>query len=105
MKLFIFGFLLGAANAQSCGDIRLDYINNNCCSDTECSIGIPDCSATQNGKVCFDGTDVVVKGLLDALGFEDNNIVLKKHIIPDSNAAYDFGNAENKIRHLFLSDN
>ena len=27
------------------------------------------------------------------------------HIIPDSNAAYDIGNAEYKIRHLFLSDN
>ena len=27
------------------------------------------------------------------------------HIIPDSNAAYDLGNAEYKIRHLFLSDN
>ena len=27
------------------------------------------------------------------------------HIIPDSNATYDIGNAEYKIRHLFLSDN
>jgi len=27
------------------------------------------------------------------------------HIIPDTNAAYDFGSAEYKIRHLFLSDN
>tara|TARA_B100000575_G_scaffold138092_1_gene110175 strand:+ start:781 stop:2349 length:1569 start_codon:yes stop_codon:yes gene_type:complete len=27
------------------------------------------------------------------------------HIIPDSNASYDLGNAEYKIRHLFLSDN
>ena len=27
------------------------------------------------------------------------------HLIPDSNAAYDLGNAEYKIRHLFLSDN
>ena len=27
------------------------------------------------------------------------------HIIPDTNAAYDFGSAEFKIRHLFLSDN
>ena len=26
-------------------------------------------------------------------------------MIPDSNAAYDLGNAEYKIRHLFLSDN
>lgn len=27
------------------------------------------------------------------------------HIIPDTNAVYDLGNASNKIRHLFLSDN
>ena len=27
------------------------------------------------------------------------------HLIPDTNAAYDFGSAEYKIRHLFLSDN
>ena len=27
------------------------------------------------------------------------------HILPSSNAAYDLGNAEYKIRHLFLSDN
>jgi hypothetical protein len=27
------------------------------------------------------------------------------HMIPDTNAAYDLGNAEYKIRHLFLSDN
>ena len=30
---------------------------------------------------------------------------LTGHIIPDTNAAYDLGNAEYKIRHLFLSDN
>ena len=30
---------------------------------------------------------------------------LDTHIIPDTNAAYDLGNAEYKIRHLFLSSN
>ena len=30
---------------------------------------------------------------------------MNAHIIPDTNAAYDLGNAEYKIRHLFLSDN
>ena len=30
---------------------------------------------------------------------------LTGHIIPDTNAAYDLGSAERKIRHLFLSDN
>ena len=35
----------------------------------------------------------------------DGNLKLTGHIIPTSNAAYDLGNAEYKIRHLFLSDN
>lgn len=30
---------------------------------------------------------------------------LNNHIIPDTNATYDIGSAEKKIRHLFLSDN
>jgi len=30
---------------------------------------------------------------------------MKGHVIPSSNAAYDFGSAEFKVRHLFLSDN
>ena len=40
------------------------------------------------------------------LGFNANNeLELACHIIPDTNAAYDLGSAEYKIRHLFLSDN
>jgi len=35
----------------------------------------------------------------------DPSLTMKGHIIPDTNAAYDLGNAEYKIRHLFLSDN
>ena len=34
-----------------------------------------------------------------------NKIRISSHIIPESNAQYDLGNAEYKIRHLFLSDN
>jgi len=40
------------------------------------------------------------------LAFNSNNdLELACHIIPDTNAAYDLGSAEYKIRHLFLSDN
>ena len=35
----------------------------------------------------------------------DSTGKLNNHIIPTSNATFDLGNAENKIRHLFLSDN
>ena len=35
----------------------------------------------------------------------NNKITYASHFIPDTNAAYDLGNAEYKVRHLFLSDN
>ena len=35
----------------------------------------------------------------------DGHLKLTGHIIPTANAQYDLGNAEYKIRHLFLSDN
>ena len=34
-----------------------------------------------------------------------NQLAYASHFIPDTNAAYDIGNAEYKVRHLFLSDN
>tara|TARA_B100000035_G_scaffold111982_1_gene95041 strand:+ start:3170 stop:6214 length:3045 start_codon:yes stop_codon:yes gene_type:complete len=37
--------------------------------------------------------------------YSNNQLALGSHIIPISNADYDLGNAEYKIRHLFLSDN
>lgn len=43
--------------------------------------------------------------------YSDTNVAtylngnLSTHIIPDTNATYDIGSAEKKIRHLFLSDN
>lgn len=122
-----------SALAASCGDLRIDYTRQGCCGGSDCEVSIPDCASTSNGKVCFDGTDVIVKGLsnilsipdctnttngkvcsdgeiivkglLDALGFESDRLVLKKSIIPDTNAAYDLGSASNKIRYLFKSDN
>ena len=40
-------------------------------------------------------------------GIDDSTTILEisKHIIPETNAIYDIGSAEKKIRHLFLSDN
>ena len=42
---------------------------------------------------------------LDYISESSNQITISNHIIPDTNAAYDLGSAEYKIRHLFLSDN
>ena len=50
--------------------------------------------------------DLDISGVLRGTsGYNSNQISLGSHIIPTSNATYDFGNAEYKIRHLFLSDN
>jgi hypothetical protein len=38
-------------------------------------------------------------------GLEIDGFRMNGHIIPTTNAAYDLGNAEFKVRHLFLSDN
>ena len=45
------------------------------------------------------------EGTQTALSLSTSMIGIAGHIIPDSNAAYDIGSAEYKIRHLFLSDN
>ena len=54
-------------------------------------------------KLANDGT--LTDGT-STLTFDSNNsISIDTHIIPDTNAAYDLGNAEYKIRHLYLSSN
>ena len=52
------------------------------------------------------GGNIDISGQL-SVGDEQGTtaITLKGHIIPSANAQYDLGNAEYKIRHLFLSDN
>jgi len=50
-----------------------------------------------HGDLC--GNDVSFNKL------EFNSVVMNGHILPSVNAQYDLGNAEYKIRHLFLSDN
>ena len=58
-----------------------------------------------NGNVGI-GTSASSSHTLDVNGtMSVGEITMNGHMIPSSNAAYDFGNAEYKIRHLFLSDN
>ncbi len=103
-------FLLPTVMAQSCGDMRLDYATAGCCTGSDCEVSVPHCDNTSPGMVCFNGTNVIVKGLLEAFDFGtdqygNERILFKKHLIPDTNAQHDIGNAENKVRHFFLSDN
>ena len=71
------------------------------------TLTVPDCASAATGDICHDVTanKLIMKGFSSAFGLESNRIVLKKSLIPDTNSAYDLGNAEYKIRHLFLSDN
>ena len=71
-------------------------------------------TATQNSittmtglvSVGTSGTDTEFAGRVVANDLSMGGaITLGGHIIPNSNADYDLGNAEYKIRHLFLSDN
>jgi hypothetical protein len=58
-----------------------------------------------NGNVGI-GTSASSSHTLDVNGtMSVGEITMNGHMIPSSNAAYDFGSAEYKIRHLFLSDN
>ena len=58
-----------------------------------------------NNDASFNNVDIsgVLKGTSGI--YNNNQLALGSHIIPISNADYDLGNAEYKIRHLFLSDN
>ena len=61
-----------------------------------------------NNNSGIDGTVRSIEdgeGTVSPLGLSDTTIEISGHIIPSANAQFDLGNAENKIRHLFLSDN
>ena len=45
------------------------------------------------------------EGTQSVLGLDTSKITIDGHILPTTNAAFDIGNASNKIRHLYLSDN
>ena len=64
----------------------------------------------QEGDTIVEVHDTSNASGIGSVSFETNgtrrwNITSNGHIIPASNADYDIGNAEYKVRHLFLSDN
>ena len=96
--------LVSPVLSQTCGELRVAYQNTGCCTGGDCSLSIPNCEDADPGKVCYDGTDIVVKGLLDALGFEESQLTLKKHLIPDTPFAYNLGNPEYKLNYIFYNN-
>lgn len=61
-----------------------------------------------NNNSGVDGTVRFIEsgnGTQSVLGLDTSKITIDGHILPTTNAAYDLGSAEKKIRHLYLSDN
>tara|TARA_B100001029_G_scaffold142769_1_gene122437 strand:+ start:1764 stop:2309 length:546 start_codon:yes stop_codon:yes gene_type:complete len=64
----------------------------------------------QEGDTIVEVHDISNASGIGSVSFETNgtrrwNITSNGHIIPASNCTYDLGNAEQKVRHLFLCDN
>jgi len=103
--------LLPVVTALTCAELKSTYRSQQCCSDTNadtCLRSLPACTdpTVVSGQICTDANgSAFVKGLADSFDLSDTNkILLKKHLIPDGNALFDIGEAENKIRHLYLSN-
>ena len=70
----------------------------------------PTSMTSGSNSIAVTSTRSTVTGPLRVTGTltgnaSNNQIAYASHFIPDTNAAYDLGNAEFKVRHLFLSDN
>ena len=96
--------------AVTCPQLRSIYSASECCSSNNnalCLQELPACSnaSVVAGQVCLINGNAFVKGLSEAFDLSGSSIGLKKSIVPDTNAQFDLGSAEYKIRHLFLSDN
>lgn len=110
MLLLLLLLSLSYTNAVTCPQLRSIYSASECCSsnnDALCLQEIPDCTDTSvvAGQVCLVDGKAFVKGLSEAFDLSGSAIGLKKSIVPDTNAQFDLGSAEYKIRHLYLSNN
>ena len=108
MRLIALLLSVSYAYALTCTEIRATYNDQECCSDSNsdtCLRALPLCTdaSVVAGQVCTDADGkAFVKGLNDALDLSDaTKLLLKKHLIPDGNALYDIGDAENKIRDIY----
>ncbi len=118
--LFYGNRILGSgANTLDLGEstfpIKATYTNN-LVSYTTLTIPINNTPNTADGSMTWDGTNnklyvgdgttaIEIGPYTDADVSAYLNGNLDNHIIPDTNATYDIGSAEYKIRHLYLSDN
>lgn len=66
------------------------------------------CHVVDNGFVCADGSNLIVKALNHMFSIDNSTTpprtVFSSHIHFDTNAQYDIGTAEKKLRYLFAAD-
>jgi len=67
-------------------------------------VSIISLGAETTARIVFNPS-LPTEGLENAGGLTSMGGTMTAHILPDTNAIYDLGSAEKKIRHLFLSDN
>ena len=98
-----------APSSPSSGDLWWDSDNGNLkiyYTDTDSSQWVDTYTTEASSGGGGSSSSSSITDGTSTLSFDSNNsISIDTHIIPDTNAAYDLGNAEYKIRHLFLSDN
>lgn len=111
IRIFSLLLLSSVASGMTCSELKTTYKTQQCCSNSSadtCLRSLPDCTddAVVAGQICTDTNgNAFVKGLLDAFDLSDvNKLLLKKHLVPNGNAVFDIGEAENKIRHFYLSN-
>lgn len=97
-----------ALDNLSCNDLNVAFVDSGCqnsCSSATCLHTLPACAAASRGHVCHDGTNVVVKGLLETMDFSTvGGVVFSAHIQFDTTNAYDIGSAEYKVRDVYEAE-
>ena len=96
------------------GNILYDSTPENAADDQNTLLTSAGSAAQAAQNYTFPEADGTAGQILKTDGFgqlswslEETEVILPftDHIIPDTNAAYDLGSADYKVRHLFLSDN
>ena len=91
----------------------VDGVDGTSYTDTDVDLHLNTSTANDNEVLSWDGTDYawVAQSSGGGTSYNDTDVAaylntnLDTHIIPDTNATYDIGSAEKKIRHFYLSDN
>ena len=106
IRFIAFLSFISLTYGMSCDEIQGVYRQSSCCSGSgsTCLKAIPSCTNTTNGFVCFDGSDIIVKGLQEAMQFTETHITFNRHLKFETTAAFDIGAADSKVRDLYVSE-